>query len=90
MPRYENTGSNVSDWCTETGEGSTTHDICAECAVDFERDSLADEGDKLELFGRGEPRGYGGWVGDVEHPHYDWTEYHCAICGRELDEDVDG
>ena len=31
MPRVENLGNNVSEFCEKTGEGSSSHNVCNRC-----------------------------------------------------------
>ena len=83
MPRIENLGPNVDEYC-KTGNGSSTHDICAECAKDFEEPA---HHEKLQPY-NGDPQGTIGWAGDVWHPPYSEEDYKCAICDAPLtDED---
>ena len=38
MPRVYNCGKSVDEWCKQTGNGSATADICADCAEGFSCD----------------------------------------------------
>jgi hypothetical protein len=98
--RVENLGPTVSAWCAATGEGSTTHDICRECAhlLDTMGSHALDAFlSPLGYSARGgpEPRGEDGWGGAVEHPPYAELEPvyggapTCAACGAELTEEDD-
>lgn len=83
MPRVENLGENVDEYCKRTGNGSTTHDLCTKCIKQLERDPHVFD-DQLTPENHGEPIGVDGWNGSVDHPDYDGSGYLCAICGKEL------
>lgn len=81
MPRVENRGANVEQWCQRTGNGSSTHDLCRYCADDL---------DSLQLLPRyhtDEPLGDEGWGGNIEHPPYEDDDYICFICDTTLTEE---
>lgn len=85
MPRVENCGENVGDWCEETGEGSSTYDVCRSCAADLSKNPHRYD-NKLKPYGwAGEPAGTDGWANDgCEHPDYADEDYHCAVCDKRL------
>ena len=80
MPRVENCGYNVDSWCVQSGNGSSTHDLCRVCAAHLKR---APKGLSLKPY-NGDPVGVDGWFEGVEHPEYAGWGYTCEICGREL------
>ena len=88
MPRVENLGPELDAFCRETGNGSSTYDVCAECAEEL-RDDPHCHNDKLKPF-NGDPQGSEGWGGDVEHPPYDELDYTCVICNKPLTDEEDG
>jgi hypothetical protein len=75
--RVENLGTNVSEWCEKTGNGSSTVDLCKAHAKQLDRDSH--RFDEYLFPYNGDPVGEGGWGGNVEHPNYDDDDYRCAI-----------
>ena len=79
MPRIENHGDNVTEWCVETGSGSTTHDLCNSCYKGVEKNPHK----KLDLY-NGDPLGEAGWLGEIEHPNYSEDDYNCAVCHKRL------
>lgn len=83
MPRVENQGDNVTEWCEREDEGSSTYDVCTRCHARLEADPFRFD-DKLQPYGPKEPDGDEGWGGDVSHPPYDDEEYDCAVCGKRL------
>ena len=84
MPRIENMGKNVEEWCEKTGNGSSTHDLCFPCSQRLEKNPhLFDK--KLDTY-NGDPVGEDGWGGEVSHPPYEEMYYDCAVCNRRLDE----
>jgi len=82
MPRIENMGENVSEFCEASGDGSSTFDLCACCAEVLEDDPHAYDAE-LEPY-NGDPYGDDGYGGDCEHPDYDEEDYVCEICGDQL------
>ena len=80
MPRLENSGTAVNDFCERTGEGSSTFDLCKGCAAYYRGNTTAGAG--LKLYHQGEPNGT--LEGDVEHPDYDDLDYKCEICDHLL------
>ena len=82
MPRVENCGANVSAYCEESGEGSSTYDLCSYCASELEDDPHAHDA-VLEPY-NGDPHGDDGWDGDVEHPCYSEDDYRCEVCSSKL------
>ena len=82
MPRVENCGENVSQWCEETGEGSSTLDLCNFCARQLKHDPHV-FGDNLQPY-NGDPVGTDGWFAGVEHPSYSGEGYGCDVCGETL------
>lgn len=88
MPRIENNGDSVSEWCERTGNGSSTHDVCKPCYNRLEKNPhLFDS--KLDRY-NGDPLGEEGWGGDVCHPPYEGEDYSCEICKRKLTERDNG
>jgi hypothetical protein len=86
MPRVENLGENV-DWWYENeggGNGSSTHDVCNNCASKLRQNPHAFD-HLLEPY-NGDPQGDRGWGGDVVHPEYDGEGYECAVCDRPLND----
>lgn len=87
MPRVEPLGKNIEDWCDETDQGTSTHDVCHDCYVDLE-DEPDCYNDRLSL-DNGEPEPEDGWGGEVDHPCYEeaaeaGSAYRCEVCGDEL------
>ena len=80
MPRVENSGPNVDSWCAQSGNGSSTHDLCWVCASHLKR---APKGLKLVPY-NGDPSGSDGWFEGVDHPEYAGDNYTCEVCGRTL------
>lgn len=83
MPRYANNDSHgstqVADFCTKTGNGSSTFDLCRRCGLDAEGEPLAAY--NLSPY-NGEPAGV---LTNVEwHPDYDENDYVCECCGKPL------
>ena len=88
MPRVENCGPAVDAFCRSTGEGASTHDICADCAQDLIDDPHGFN-DKLVTY-NGAEQGELGWADeDCPHPPYEGEDYRCAICNVRLTEDDD-
>ena len=87
MPRIENIGKNVSDWCEESGEGSSTIDICNGCAAHLESDPHVYDG-ILSTY-KGDPQGEDGWEAGCVHPDYEDENYICEICFEPLTRDDD-
>lgn len=83
MPRLENCGPSVDKFCRETGNGSSTHDVCRHCAP-ADGEFIKDKG--LVPY-NGDPEGEEGWTGEVEHPCYSECDYRCVICKAKLTED---
>jgi hypothetical protein len=84
MPRVENSGENVLDWCASHRQArGTTYDVCSRCHQHLANQPHAF--DKwLQPSGEGEPQGTDGWAGDVEHPAYAYVQTDCAVCGARL------
>ena len=85
MPRVENLGDNVSTFCEEDGNGSSTWDVCNECHEELEQDSHVF--DKTLAPYNGDPDGSDGRGGDCEHPPFDEMDYHCDVCGVAINDD---
>jgi len=89
MPRVDNQGKNVSHWYDNEGggNGSSTYDVCADCATDLSHDPHY-YNDILTPF-NGDPQGEDGWVDDgCCHPSYtNGDDYFCAVCNKLLTED---
>ena len=83
MPRLENTGDAVSAWSEKSGEGSSTFDLCQDCAEEHEGTTLAEAG--LKPYHTGEPSGT--LEGEVDHPSYSDDSYVCACCEADLTAD---
>lgn len=88
MPRVENMGENVTEWCEKTGDGSSTFNLCTDCHDVLEDDPHAFD-KKLKPYGDGEPEGDEGRGGDASHPSYDEDDYTCDVCGCKLTSDDD-
>jgi hypothetical protein len=90
MPRIENTGDNVDEFCQRTGNGSSTWDVCIECYEDYDLEdgsNLDEVNDKLVPY-NGDPDGVMRG-GSVEHPDYSdgfCDGYRCEICKAPLTE----
>jgi hypothetical protein len=89
MPRVEALGPEVDKFCEESGNGSSTHDVCLDCYADLLIDPHAHD-EELKTY-NGEPDGAPshGWAGDVVHPPYEdlaeeGNPYYCEVCNREL------
>jgi hypothetical protein len=80
MPRIENHGDNVTEWCLRTSNGSTTHDLCNKC---FKVVKKNPHEFSLDLY-NGDPLGEAGWLGEIEHPDYSGCDYKCAVCNKKL------
>jgi len=86
MPRVENTGDNVSQYCEESGEGSSTFDICGGCEIDLIGDETCFVG-ILKPY-NGDPIGHDGHSSGADHPPYSECDYTCDVCNNPLkDED---
>ena len=83
MPRIENCGPNVDEFCRESGDGSSTHDVCAFCAPG-DGEFITDK--NLTPY-NGDPVGTDGWGGEVEHPCFEGEDYRCTICNAKLTEE---
>jgi hypothetical protein len=83
MPRVQNIGSNVDQSCKESGNGSSTYDICRYCHQKLKKDPNGFN-DQLTPY-NGDPQGTDGW-GDAYHygGSYEDDGYECAICARPL------
>ena len=77
--RVENLGKNVLEYCRQTGNGSSTHDLCPDCANQLEDDPNCFNS-ILKPYNSGEPEGDRGWGGDCAHPDYADDDYKCEIC----------
>lgn len=89
MPRVENMGEAVDEWCNRTGNGSSTWDVCITCYEELDLENGTDlVNDKLEPYNGdpdGEMRG-----GNVEHPDFGddlCSDYRCMVCGKPLTEE---
>ena len=78
--RVENCGCNVDSWCAQSGNGSSTHDLCWACNAKLKRNP---HGLGLSPY-NGDPVGVDGWWGEVDHPEYAGDDYTCEVCGRTL------
>lgn len=87
MPRVENIGSNVNLWYNNpgNGNGSSTFDICKQCADELKSDPHAFD-DKLKPY-NGDPPGDEGREGDCDHPLYQDEDYGCEVCKKSLTEE---
>lgn len=90
MPRVENLGASVDAWNKESGEGSTTHDVCKACHLQLEKTPHEFDRQLIPL-NLDEPHGEKGWGGEVDHPSYkdNFQDYYCKVCGRRLTEKDD-
>lgn len=82
MPRIENIGDNVSEYCERTGEGSSTFDICTDCASHLETDPHVY--DAILSPYNGDPEGDEGYEAGCVHPDYDEEGYLCTFCYKPL------
>lgn len=82
MPRVENWGNNVTEFCEQSGEGSSTYDLCNHCADVLNIDPHAYDDDLTPY--NGDPQGSKGWAAGCEHPPYADEDYCCAVCGDRL------
>ena len=82
MPRIDNCGKNVADYCEKTGEGSSTFDVCNECASELHHFPHAFD-EFLPPY-NGDPLGDEGYFAGCEHPPYDECDYTCEICEAKL------
>lgn len=88
MPRVEALGKNIDKFCRETGDGSSTYDVCRDCHNDLVNDPHCYD-DELGVY-NGEPdEPEDGWGGEVEHPDYVDEDYRCAVCNELLTEEDD-
>lgn len=85
MPRLFNCGKNVDLHCQKTGDGSSTHDVCADCAQGFSEHFPTLE-PALEP-GNGDPQGDAGWQLGADHPPYSDCDYSCELCHVKLTDD---
>ena len=84
MPRVENLGDSVQDWCDNRHrDGGTTYDVCTACYRMLQADPHRFDW-QLAPLEPGEPRGLDGWGGDVDHLPYAYSVAHCAVCGVPL------
>lgn len=83
MPRVENLGPSVDEFCGRTGNGSSTWDVCASCyrLHDLEQGTTEVNHRLIPYNGDpdGEERG-----GNVDHPPYEDMDYRCELCGKHL------
>lgn len=83
MPRVENCGPSVLKFCAESGNGSSTYDVCLACWQKLEKNPHAFDA-VLRPF-NGDPRGEDGWGGEADHPPYEeCDDYRCEACGKRL------
>jgi hypothetical protein len=82
--RVENLGANNHAYYERTGCGSSTYDICLDCAILLDIDPHAY--DEILVPYNGEEQGEDGWGGDCAHPSYNDDEYLCKICGVILED----
>ena len=80
MPRIENTGKNVTEYCQKTGNGSSTADLCNACYRKVDANPHAFDLDRYN----GDPKGDQGWWGEIEHPSYSGDDYRCGVCDKKL------
>lgn len=85
MPRVANAGPSVDLFCEKTGNGSSTHDVCADCLLDYGNGGIIPPMPELEPY-NGDPGGEIGWQEGVDHPPYEdeHPPYRCAICYKDL------
>lgn len=82
MPRCDNDGENVNEFCDRTGEGSSTFDLCKDCGEELENDPMAFV-DDLKPY-NGDPVGDAGHGFGADHPPYEGEEYQCEVCDKRL------
>lgn len=77
----------------ESGNGSSTHDVCCECVKEFEEGQPVPEEYKKELATyNGEPSDSGPMIFgslEVAHPDYEDYGHKCAICDKLLTQEDD-
>jgi len=85
VPRIENVGSNVDEYCEKSGEGSSTFDICSECNETLlGYNTLVFRGDKDFAPYNGDPVGFDGHETWIDHPPYEECGYTCTHCHTPL------
>ncbi len=79
--RVENLGTNVDEYCSTSGEGSSTFDVCKKHGEQLQRNPHAFN-DILAPYNHKEPDGDAGRGGDIDHPDYDDDpgNYRCCVC----------
>ncbi len=95
--RHENVGPGVDEWYEETGEGTSTWNLCENCAPDesgVPSQNFTTGYQNLEVQNPGEPMGGPAFGGGVamplevfsrdEHGDVDYADMHCAECGTGL------
>ena len=91
MPRIENCGETVDKWWEEegqeSGEGTTTADICSDCWDEYYECSFAEMG--IKIYGC-DPIGDSSEEFespiDYEDEYQSGSPYLCDCCGKELRE----
>ncbi len=89
MPRIENTGESVDKWYEEegreSGEGTTTADVCADCWDEYYEESFAVMG--IKIYGC-DPVGDSSEEIDTpvsyEYEYQTGSPYLCECCFKEL------
>ena len=79
MPRIENSGTDVENWCESSGNASSTIDMCCGCAKDMENERFP-----YPAY-NGDPIGVCSALESDSHPPYVECDYVCAICGDDLE-----
>jgi hypothetical protein len=87
MPRVYNIGKSVDAFCEKTGNGSSSWDLCQDCAHDLKNDPHIFDAELIPY--NGDPNGEDGREGDMEHPSYSECDYKCEVCKQPLTEDDD-
>jgi len=80
MPRLENAGVVVDRFYQKTGSGTSTFDLCLDCANKYKGSALVSL--PLAPYHKNEPAGI--LEGEVDHPNYDDCDYKCDLCGKLL------
>lgn len=78
--RLMNSGNGVEEWCEATGNGSSTVDLCEDCADDM----LYQDTPEDWVYGYREPVGQLEWSG--MDPEYNESGYSCEVCLADLKE----
>ncbi len=81
MPRIENMGTEVTKWCEETGNGSTTWDLCRRC---FKKVAGKPVSATKLTCDNGDPEGTVGSHDTCTPDYYSEMGYDCDLCREPL------